>query len=508
MNAEVADSTPNDYVGLLRRRRIYLLTIFPAVALFAIFIAFVLPVSYQSTGTIMLEPSSIPKELVPTTVAGSAALTQYADQQVEIVRRKVLTKDSLLEIIAQVDPYPDLEDLTPEDKASLVQANTTVERVDPITLEPLDNSSAFSIHYNNPDPVLAAEVAKRVTELFVTYNKTVRSEQATATLTFLQDQSKDLEQSMMQMEQKVAQFKAQYGNSLPEAQTRNIAGADRAQRDVEGLQREIRLAEEQANLLELQLNDISPSLTAAVGDWRMELARLRGELALAEQRYTPEHPDVKRLRRAVADLAAQGGASTAASAVRPDNPEYLRIQSQLNGARRNLAALRANEARALGERNSFERNLSVTPNVEREYTQLARDYENAQSRYIDLQNKIKGASLAQSLESGTLGERFTLMRSPSVPHDPASPNRLAIILLGIVLGGAIAVGAAAMAEASDPTVRSSHDLQEIMNLAAVGSVPLLLNAADRRRRLVTLGSITATFVVATVIVALTVVNAS
>ena len=63
----------------------YLLTIIPAALLLAVYLAYALPPSYRSSATILLEPSSIPTELVQTTV------TSYADQQIELVSRRVLT---------------------------------------------------------------------------------------------------------------------------------------------------------------------------------------------------------------------------------------------------------------------------------------------------------------------------------------------------------------------------------------------------------------------------------
>src|SRR5262249_51209465 len=153
-----------------------------------------------------------------------------------------------------------------------------------------------------------------------------------------------------------AQFKAKYGEALPTQENRNLAGVDRAQRDLDSFERDTLMAEQQEALLQLKMTEVSPSLTAAVGDWRTNLAKLRADLADAEQKYTPEHPDVKRLRRAVADLAAQGAASEAATSAPADNPEYLETKSQLTSVRSQLVALRANAARARKDLSTYQAN--------------------------------------------------------------------------------------------------------------------------------------------------------
>jgi polysaccharide chain length determinant protein (PEP-CTERM system associated) len=502
-----ATKTLGDYTNLLRRRWRYLVTIIPAVILLAVFIAYSLDVSYRAMGTIMLEPSSLPANLVQSTVTGGAEVSEFAQQQLELTRQKVMTRENLMEIVKVIDPYPNAK-LSVRGKADQIDNDVSMQAVDPLTLEPLTTSSAFSLYYLNEDPTRAQLVAAKLLELYLTANRRARAEQAKEAYTFLQTQAKELEGSMRKMESALARFKGKYGDALPSAETRNLAGMDRAQRELEATQRDIRTVEERVSLLELQVAEVSPSLTAAVGDWRTEMAKMRAELALAQQKYTPEHPDVKRLQRSIAEMAAQGAASTKDGSDRPDNPEYLRLRSQLVSGQRELAALRQNAERARADLMRYEGNLSTAPNVEPEYVQLVRDYENTQKNYQNLQEKIKTASLAVNLESEARGEKFTLIRAPSKPDKPFSPNRLGILLLGALLGVGLAIGAAVLVDASDPTVRGSEDLVAIMEETPVGAIPLILNEADRRRRIQVWVSVAACFVCVAILVAVRVATAS
>jgi succinoglycan biosynthesis transport protein ExoP len=504
MNVAETGRTIGDYKGLLRRRRRYLFTIIPASLLVAVFVAYVLPPKYRASGTIMLEDSSLPQNMVATTVTQEDDNPERAAQQLELLRRKVMTKESLLQIVKQIDPYPNLGNMSPAQKANDILEDSSIERVDPLTFQPVEQSKAFSLHYINPDPELAAAVDQKLVDLFVTFNQRTRAEASREAYQFLEAQAKQLEQEMDASERKLAQFKAKYGDALPDAEGRNLAGEDRTRRDLDTLQHDIIQAEQQEAQFQLQLASISPSLVGAVSDWNKELAKTRGELAEAEQKYTPEHPDVKRLRRAVADLLAKGAGAGSASGAAPDNPDYLAIQSQLTGVRRQVSSLRAQEAQARASLGLFEKNLATAPNVEREYTQIAREHENLQNSYTDVQNKMKNAALAQSLETEARGERFTLLRAAAPPSKPYSPNRLGIILLGAVLGCGIAFGIAAAVDASDPTLRGSNDLQMIMQTNALGSIPKLLNPRDLRRQRFAWASALVGFTAAALFVAATV----
>jgi succinoglycan biosynthesis transport protein ExoP len=119
----------SDYLGALRRRYIYLITILPAVIFLSVVAAFGIPPLYQSTATIMLELSSVPKDIIETTVIS------YADQQIEIVQSRVMTVQSLLHIVHDIDPYPNRKDWSANDKAQRILDNTSLERVDAVTLK-------------------------------------------------------------------------------------------------------------------------------------------------------------------------------------------------------------------------------------------------------------------------------------------------------------------------------------------------------------------------------------
>ena len=500
MSTENAPSTMGDYLGVLRRRRVYLITIIPAALLLAVYLAYALPPSYRSSATILLEPSSIPTELVQTTV------TSYADQQIELVSRRVLTTENLELIVKEVDPYPDQPQLSPRDRALQIVEDTIVERVDPITLEVLEESNAFSVHYQNADPQRAKLVAQRIADLFLEFNKQTRAERATETYNFLLEQSKGLERQIGEADQRIAQFKARHGDALPEVQMMQQGQAERAQRDLLDVEGRIREAEERKAQLELQLSKINPSLSTTAGNWRTDLATLQGQLADARMKYTPDHPDVKRLQRQIEALSAQAAAQPGSTGIVADNPEYLSVQSQLNSTQREIGALQSNAARVRGQIYQYESGSAAAPGVERDYAELTRARDLLGRQIIEIQGKLREADIARSLESEQKGDKFSLIRPPGAASKPFSPNRLGIILLGLVLGGGLAVGLAALKESSDPSVRSVQDVKQITLIPTVGSVPVILNHADRRSQRAWWYSYASVLVIATALVAVTVVT--
>jgi uncharacterized protein involved in exopolysaccharide biosynthesis len=81
-------------------------------------------------------------------------------------------------------------------------------------------------------------------------------------------------------------------------------------------------------------------------------------------------------------------------------------------------------------------------------------------------------------------------------------------LIGLVLGGALGIGLAAIRDSSDPTIRSPRDLAEITDIKPLAAVPFMLNQADRRRRLMAWAGALVVAVIAVSVVASAIVKAS
>ena len=86
---------------------------------------------------------------------------------------------------------------------------------------------------------------------------------------------------------------------------------------------------------------------------------------------------------------------------------------------------------------AYDARLLQIPEVEREYRELTRDYENAQTRYREIRAKQMQAEGAVELEKDLKAERFSLGEPANLPHKPYSPDRPRIALLGLLasLGG-------------------------------------------------------------------------
>jgi len=120
------------------------------------------------------------------------------------------------------------------------------------------------------------------------------------------------------------------------------------------------------------------------------------------------------------------------------------------------------------------------PAVEREYSNLVRTLEVTTASYLDLQAKVKTAELAGELESNRKGQRFTLIEPPVMPERPVSPNRIAILFLGLILAIGAGLGVGVLLESADRSIRSARVLQDITGLAPLVTVPYITTPEEDR----------------------------
>ncbi len=182
---------------------------------------------------------------------------------------------------------------------------------------------------------------------------------------------------------KVAQFKARHGDALPEAQVRNHGAAERASQRPQGIEAQIRAGRGARGPLEVQLSKFSPTLGSTTGNAQAELAVLQGQLADARVRYTPDHPDVKRLQRQIEALVCDSASEPERRRIVAEQPGlYRRCRASSMRLEAEIAALQAaRHASAQSDLRVRGGMAAAAPDVEQDYAELARNRDVLQSQF-------------------------------------------------------------------------------------------------------------------------------
>src|SRR5439155_118915 len=209
------------------------------------------------------------------------------------------------------------------------------------------------------------------------------------------------------------------------------------------------------------------------------------------------HPDVVRLKTEIAFLereradalvrereAAQRDASASAEKPQPvpvaaSTPATARLKT-LENLDGELEKLKADEAALRQSTATVERRLEGVPAREQEFGRLRRDYGAAKDMYDSLLKRYDEAQLAESMEVDRQGERFRILEAAIPPASPAAPNRLRLMILGLMLACAAAIGAIVTAEQFDPSFHSVEDLREFTNVIVLATIPRIAPGHAKR----------------------------
>lgn len=530
-----------DWLAVLRRRKWAFLLPALLVAAVAGAAAWLWPPTWRSEATVLIEAAEIPEEIIGTLV------NDYVEKRLESIDRRVMVTDSLVAMIQRYDLYPEerrtkpimrlVERMRDDIKREMIRANI----VDPRSGQRRSASIAFKLSFDYDTAATAQRITNELVTLYLNENLRQRRELATDTVAFLRGERERVEKQIAEIEARMAAFKRDNSDILPERQVYNRQMLDRAEQERRDLDRAIQSLKERESYIAAQLAQLEPylpqlepgaamaspagrlelmrselaSLTARYGTEHPDVIRARrevevlersvggagggrrgleqdrdrlaAELATLRQRYSDDHPDVRRAQReldGISDALRVAGSSRggAATSSRQSNPAYVTLQAQLAGIRSDLAATQEQRAKVDAVLASVQQLLLRMPDAEREYGAMQRQLTDAMALRDEIAGKETASRLGQAAESELKGERLSLIEPPSLPDEPVRPNRPLILVLGLALAIGGGAGTVALRQMLDDAVWTSSDLVQVMGAAPLAIVPRIDTPADRARR--------------------------
>lgn len=470
-----------DYVDILKRRKWHLVVPALLVMLIAGAVALLLPSIYKSSATILIEEQDIPADFVMSTVTG------YAEQRIQSTQQRIMSTGKLVEIIKRFKLYEEYQDRwTTEEIVEKMREDInlgliSVDTIDRRTGRPTAATIAFTLSYEGKQPRTVQRVADTLVSLFLQENLQVRQRQTTETTEFLEEETQRVREQLEEIEKKITGFKAQHMNSLPEMIQVNMQSLDTMESGVQRIHDQVRSLREREGYLETQL----ASIPEMEDPEKERLRSLELEMVNLKSRFTDDYPDVKKLNGEIAELKKRMEEKAALPhnlREQPDNTAYITLASQLASTRAEIKSLLQQKEDMEAKAQVYRDRIETTPTIEQEYNTLLGDRNNTRAKYEDLMRKVMEAKVALGLEKEQKGERFTLIDPARLPEKPFKPNRLAIALIGLVLGIGAGVGVAALREFSDRSIHSPLDLARVSALPLLVSVPSIQTPRDRRNR--------------------------
>jgi uncharacterized protein involved in exopolysaccharide biosynthesis len=299
------------YIAIAKRRFFYFFIPFVLALVLGFFIVAIQKPIYQAEGKILVETQDIPIDLVRPTVM------ETANQRVQVIQQRIMTRDNLLAIVKKFDLFPSQQRwMSSSQLLDLMRERTKLKLVD-LTLPTQQNNLtiAFTLSFDYEYPDIAARVANEFLTLVLSEDARNRTNRASETTKFLEQESKRLQGVLASIQAQVAAAALKPPDPLKE-------------------------------------------VPAQIKTQRAELTKLKMELVDKSSTYSEAHPQVKALKKRIAALekivSEEPEESKAAAAANTDNGLDV-LKQQLTTAEVNLdEANHKLSAARLGE--SLERN--------------------------------------------------------------------------------------------------------------------------------------------------------
>jgi len=543
-------NTPDfsDYVAAVKRRRILLATVGLPILAIALALAIGLPDVYLSTGLITFSDATVSGQL-PTDREKATREKSYMDQYVNSLSESVMSPPNLLKLVKE---YPWLvpPDGTIEDALKDINRKTRVETVKMPVLDP-DSSrereiiSAFTVQYGSRNPETAQKIATWLTTSFLGASRANLQVRAKAAAQFYGAQAEQYRKEIAIAESKLASFKAKNFGNLPELTDLNLNLMDRTQRDLDDVGQQQRALRQEKIFLEQQLiqarnagmdegmlsqlqqeynkklstyDENHPDMialrrqidTLKAGGGAVDSLSLQAQLqaqkqilAQSRQRYSEDHPDVKRIERQIKSLQTRIASGETNSANVVGSPAVVQLKTQVNALDTQLAGLDRRSSELRQKLEDMQKRVEATPQTEREYKTLTRDLELAHTKYDEINKSMMDSELTSAAIASGRSDELSLVQAPSLPSKPGKPKRVAIAAIGLMLAILLSLTAVVVAESVDQTVRGSRDVRRVLDLSPLGVIPEIQDAITSRRQRWRMATLTACVVVASTAIVMT-----
>jgi polysaccharide chain length determinant protein (PEP-CTERM system associated) len=485
--------TIRDYLGVVRRHSFYVIATFVLVLITSIVVAIAIPPVYQSVGTIMIESQQIPTDFVKDSV------NSFADERIQVVKQRVMTRENLIKIIDKHQLFSEkkssksLTDIVELTKAAI---GVTLISADVSQGQGRKSTIAFQISFDYKSPDVAHNVASELVTLFLAENIKSRTERATETTDFLEKEAARQKEELEKIELKVADYKRQHSNALPENADMHMSILQRDEQALRETERDIKTADEELRYLDIELTSAkagvgfakSPESVQVVKSPAEELEGLKAEYTKLSATYNDEHPTLRALKRKIEklenSLSTTANVDTKAQTATLGSKDLIvaKVQAQIDSAKSRRESLVHQQQSLRASLAQMESSVSQTPQVQLGLTSLLRDYDSAKTKYTEMLSKVDTAKVSENLEQENKAERFTVLEPPEFPERPTKPNRKKIIGIGFAAGLGLGLGLAMVLETIDGKLRGAEAIAAHFNMKPLVVVPYMKLGDEVARR--------------------------
>jgi len=465
-------------------RRGTLLGIFVLVSLGFLVTALLWQKKYTSYVQLYVDDSRIVAPIVGAETATSRDQANVAKE--ELFSSEIM--DRILEDVGYLEPG--MSAIERERIKEDIIADTEVHNI---------NNQLLEIVYRHWNPKVAFDTTTRYADLFLAKTMNSSAEETTDAFEFIIDQVETYRNKLEDAEGRLESFRSQYPGVSTTTEGNVEQRIIELRRDLEKTQLQFAEADQRRISLTRELSSESSTIAEEfqASQIRDQVAQLQSEIEVLRLNYTDDYPDIVRLNQQIEDLKqiannqqSRGNTSGSGKAIfnlgsasytgaANLSPVYQQLRSDLarTSAEADSLGSRLQQLRVLLDK-EVERSAQST-RVERELTELSRDYQINKELYEDLLRRQESARLSMSLGAEQQGVLYRIHQPANFPVLPTGLRFIHIALAGFVLAAILPFVYLFVFLKLDPRIRTASAVTDVLELPLLTTVPHMKQPGEK-----------------------------
>lgn len=409
------------YLQLIVRRKELFIALVMLVMTGAIIFSFVLPRKYVATSTVFIE-----KNVISELVKGLTA-TPSMEDTIRVLTYAITSRTLLTKVADSLDMNISRgKSVDMEEVINKLQRDTTVR---------VRDRNLFTISYTDRNPRMARDFVNALVRLYIEENTSSKRGESYDATKFLSEQIDSFKTKLEKAEQELNDYKRDKGGVISVDEGRLFQEINVSQQKLYDLELQRRQLEGKRRITRKSSDPLEVKLTAL----QKRLDELRVE-------YSEGYPEIIKVKGDMETVRDQMKTRASKEKQSLDPLELEKIESE-------IAAIKASEDSLRRYIATNQKLLQSLPSAKAGLEKLELAKNNQKNIYDQLFARHGQSEVSKQMEVQDKTTTFRIVDAAVLPKKPASPNRLKIMLMGIVGGIAAGFGVLLVLEQMDGTVK-------------------------------------------------------
>jgi polysaccharide biosynthesis transport protein len=371
--------------------------------------SFLLPRKYESSSTVFIE-----KNVISELVKG-ITVTPSMEDTINVLTYAITSRTLLTKVVDNLDMNMSKNEAASEELIKRLQRD--------ITVKVKEKNNFFTISFVDKNPRIARDFVNTLVRTYIEENVSSKRGESYDATKFLSEQITNFNTKLEKAENQVNDYKRDKGGIISIDEGKLFEEINVAQQKLYDLQ-----------LRRKQLEGMRQVTRKANDPLQAKLVSLQKRLDDLKVQYTDSYPDVVTVKGDIETVKEQIRARKGAESPPLDPQELAKIDAEIGAIKGTEDGLRRYVA-------TNRQMLHNIPQAKAGLEKLEVEKKNQKTIYDQLVSRHGQSEVSKQMEVQDKATTFRIVDPAILPVKPASPNRLVIMLLGIVggLGGSFAL---------------------------------------------------------------------